>query len=148
MNNSMYTTIPPELDYMPIMSPEEEMDHYHSLFIEDNDYEILDIFEDEPIPSIRDSVAGMFCRQANIQVNAIDMHGLWGLEVHKTNITFVCGVLDLAGIHYTIGEARFKNIYGHWTHKSFNFIQITDEDFRTLHDKLLNEIVIIGEDIL
>lgn len=145
MNNSLYTTIPKEMEYPPLMTPDEEMEHYLSVIEEPID----DLFNDEPMRSVRSFVAGVFCTQANIQVNDTpNKKGEWGLDVPKKDTPFVCSVLDLAGISYMVEDARYLNIYGHWTHKSFNIILISDDDFRVLAQKLRDEIVIIGDDLL
>lgn len=144
MNNSMYTTIPPELECLPLMTPDEEMEHYLSVIEEPID----DLFNDEPMHSIRSFVAGVFCTQANIQVNDTKKNGKWGLDVPKTDTPFVCEILDFAGINYSVEDARYLDIRGRWTHKSFNIILISDDDFRVLAQKLRDEIVIIGDDSL
>ena len=142
MNNSLYTTIPKEMEYLPLMTPDEEMEHFLSVIEEPID----DLFNDEPMHSIRSFVAGVFCTQANIQVNDTIKNGKWGLDVPKKDTPFVCEILDLAEIKYSIEDARYLDIRGRWTHKSFNIILISDDDFRVLAQKLREEIVIIGDD--
>lgn len=141
MDNGLYTTIAPEQEYPTISSPDEEMEQYYNNVIEPSE-----IIVDEPMHRIRDNVANTFCRDSGIQCNALTRDGYWGLEVPKKDTDFICCVLNMAGINYNIHDGRIRNIYGHWTKKSFNFIQISDKDFRVLSQKLEHEITVIGDD--
>ncbi len=145
VNNSLYTTIPPELEYpATLLSPEEEIMDFASTYI--NDEDVLEIFDDEPIYKVRNYVAHTFLKGLNTQVNSIELRGEWGLEVPKKDTDFITRVLNIAGITHDVKEAKYRNIYGHWTHKSFDLIVIDDNNFRVLARKLRNEIVIVGDD--
>ncbi|MBR0369517.1 MAG: hypothetical protein IJH63_02190 [Methanobrevibacter sp.] len=144
MNNSLYTTISPEMECSPILSPEEEIMDYALTFMDDVDSR--EIFDDEPIHNVRNYVASVFLKGLNTQVNSIELHGEWGLEIPKKDTEFISEILNLTGIQYTLKDARFLNIWGHWTHKSFDLIVIDDNNFRVLARKLRNEIVIVGDD--
>jgi|GEM_PF-2271909 len=144
MNNSLYTTISPEMECSPILSPEEEIMDYALTFMDDVDSR--EIFDDEPIHNVRNYVASVFLKGLNTQVNSIELHGEWGLEIPKKDTEFISEILNLTGIQYTVKDARFLNIWGHWTHKSFDLIVIDDNNFRVLARKLRNEIVIVGDD--
>lgn len=144
MDNGLYTTIAPEQEYPTLMTPEEEIMDYASTYI--NDEDVLEIFDDEPIHNVRNYVASVFLKGLNTQVNSIELHGEWGLEIPKKDTEFISEILNLTGIQYTVKDARFLNIWGHWTHKSFDLIVIDDNNFRVLARKLRNEIVIVGDD--
>ena len=51
-----------------------------------------------------------------------------GIEVHKKDAQNVIELLNRLGIEFNVREAKFVNVNGCWTHKSFQFLEIPNHE--------------------
>ena len=81
-----------------------------------------------------ESMERLFHDEANICVTCTDRpwyNNAWGspvttygIEVHNQDVEYVTSELTRLGIIFNVREARFININGCMTHKSFKFLEI------------------------
>ena len=154
MNNSLYTTIPKELEYLPDMTPEEEMEDYMRTFDPTPDpYDLMQI----DLSRVQTQLAGIFHRSGYAveltsrpkeQGNpSVCTHGL---ETPKDEVEYITDLLDKFGIEYTVKDGAYKNVRGVYTNKNFAFIELANgiEDYYTLYSKTDEIPCLVGDVIL
>ena len=154
MDNSLYTTIPKELEYLPDMTPEEEMEDYMRTFDPTQDeYDIrnIDLFR------VQSQLAGVF-HSAGYEVEITSRPVDWrnpfevthGLETPKDEVEFLTDILDNFGIEYIVKDAAFKNVKGVYTNKNFAFIELAKgiEDYYRLYEKTDEIPCLVGDVII
>ena len=151
MNNSMYTTIPPEVEYIVPMSPDEEMEHYYSTCIEEP--------IDEPeitMREVKSEIDSMFYNSgytAKCDDRPVDPEFFWrvnyGIQTPKKETKYVIPILEEIGIPYVVKEGAWRKVNGRLTGKSLNFIEFEngEDDYYTLFNNLHKIPVLIGEDL-
>lgn len=154
MNNSLYTTIPKELEYLPDMTPDEEMEDYMREFDPTPDeYDIrqIDLFR------VQSQLAGTFhssgyaveitSRPKDPRNPFVCTHGL---ETPKDEVEYLTELLDKFGIEYTVKEGAFKNVNGVYTNMNFAFVELNNgiEDYYRLYEKTDEIPYLVGDVIL
>lgn len=154
MNNSLYTTIPKELEYLPDMTPEEEMEDYLRTFDptpDEHDIHQIDLFR------VQSQLAGTF-HSSGYEVELTSRPKeqgnpfvcTHGLETPKDEVEYITDLLDKFGIEYTVKDGAYKNVRGVYTNKNFVFIELANgiEDYYTLYSKTDEIPCLVGDVIL
>ena len=140
MNNSLYTTIPPELEYLPEMTPEEEMDDYIHTFDsvpDENKLYEIDLFR--IYNGIDDAFleAGYEVTTSSRPVEGNPFKCIYGFETPKNELKYLTYVLDRLGVEYTVKSGAFKNADGRLTNKRFAFVELKNgiSDYYKIYSK-------------
>lgn len=140
MNNSLHTTIPPELEYYPEMTPEEEMDDYIRTFDnvpDENELYEIDLFR---VYNCIDSTfheTGYEVHTSSRPINGNPFKCTYGFETPKTEVEYLTNVLDRLGVEYTVKFGAFKNADGRLTNKRFAFVELKNgiSDYYKIYSK-------------
>lgn len=140
MNNSLYTTIPPELEYLPEMTPEEEMDDYIHTFDsvpDENKLYEIDLFRIYNGIDAAFLEAGYEVTNSSRPVEGNPFQCIYGFETPKNELKYLTYVLDRLGVEYTVKSGAFKNADGRLTNKRFAFVELKNgiSDYYKIYSK-------------
>ena len=153
MNNSMYTTIPSELEYLPD-TPDEEMEDYMRTFDPTPDpYDIHQV----DLSRVQTQLVGAF-HSSGYEVEITSRPKEWGnpfacthgFETPKDEVEYLTDLLDKFGISYTVKDGAYKNIRGVYTNKNFAFVELDNgiEDYYRLYEKTDEIPCLVGDVII
>lgn len=151
MNNSLYTTIPPELEFLPPMAPEEEMDDYMARFEPETPkvFEI-DLFRVQNTINVTFHESGYSVEISSRPINGNPFHCTHGFETPKDEVSYLTDILDKFHIDYTVKDGAYKNTKGRWTNKKFAFVELSRgiEDYYRLYEKTDEIPYLVGDVII
>ena len=153
MNNGLYTTVPPTLEYLPEMTPEEEMADYIANFDntpDENEIIKMDLWR---VLSQLDSAfhhSGYQVHTCSRSINRNPFHCTHGLETPKDEVEYLTNILDTFGIGYTVKDGAYKNTSGRWTNKRNAYVELENgiDDYYKLYARTDEIPFLVGDVII
>lgn len=153
MNNSLYTTIPPELEYLPEMTPEEEMDDYLRTFDnvpDENEIIEIDLWRVQSQLERTFFESGYNIHTTSRPIAGNPFHCTFGFETPKDEVKYLTALLDDFKIKYAVKDGAFKNTSGRWTNKRNAYVELSNgiNDYYKLYSKTDEIPFLVGDVII